>query len=73
MTKIGTGDRAAWRRWALRRGAPCATVAVAVIGVGLTVGVRSATGTALVITGAVGALFAFVLTMPRPSREHETG
>jgi tetrahydromethanopterin S-methyltransferase subunit F len=41
------------------------------IGVGLMVGVRSAPGTALGI--AVGALFAFVLTMPRRTDSHEPG
>ncbi|MGW1616908.1 hypothetical protein ACWCQZ_47535 [Streptomyces sp. NPDC002285] len=73
MRKLGTVPRAPWRRWALLRGAPCAAVALGAVGVGLTVGVRSAAGTALVIIGAVGPLFTFVLTMPRRTNGHEPG
>lgn len=65
MKKFGPIPRAPWPRWALLWGAPCAAVALGSIGTGLLIGARSATGTALVIVGAVGALFAFVLTMPR--------
>ncbi|MFC8949722.1 hypothetical protein [Streptomyces rochei] len=73
MKKFGTIPRAPWPRWALLWGAPCVAVALGSIGTGLMVGERSATGTALVIVGAVGALFVFVLTMPRRTDSHEPG
>ncbi|MFF9076307.1 hypothetical protein ACF1A9_29045 [Streptomyces sp. NPDC014872] len=73
MKRFGAVPTAPWPRWALLRGGPCAAVALGVIGLALAMGVNSTLGTAFVIVAAVGALFTFVLTMPRRSSEREEG
>lgn len=73
MKRFGAVPTAPWPRWAVLRGGPCAAVALGVVGLALGVGVSSAVGTAFVIVAAVGALFAFVLTMPRRSSDHREG
>lgn len=73
MKRFGAIPTTPWPRWALLRGGPCAAVALGVVGLALAVGVSSAVGTASVIVAAVGALFAFVLTMPRRSSDRGEG
>ncbi|MBV9024010.1 MAG: hypothetical protein JO362_09490 [Streptomycetaceae bacterium] len=71
MKRFGAVPSTPWTRWALLWGVPCAAIALGAVGVALTVGVRSADGTALVIVASIGALFAFTLTMPRRGRDQD--
>ncbi|MER5988060.1 hypothetical protein [Streptomyces sp. NPDC001787] len=54
-----------WRRWALFWGVPCAVVALGTVWLAVAMDVRSTPATAVVIVVSLGALFAFVLSMPR--------
>jgi lysylphosphatidylglycerol synthetase-like protein (DUF2156 family) len=73
MKRFGATPTDPWPCWAVLWGVPCAAVALGVVGLALAVGVSSAVGTAIVIVAAVGALFAFVLSMPRRSSGHGEG
>ncbi|MFZ3491662.1 hypothetical protein ACODT5_00215 [Streptomyces sp. 5.8] len=62
-----------WRRWSLFWGAPCAVIALGTVWLAVATGVRSTAATAMVIVGALAALFTFVLSMPRHGNRRDEG
>ncbi|MFJ8752318.1 hypothetical protein ACIREO_23725 [Streptomyces sp. NPDC102441] len=62
-----------WRRWALLWGVPCTVVALGTVWLAVAMGARSASATAVVIVVSLGALFAFVLSMPRRGSRRDEG